>query len=168
MDAPAHMRRDRPELDELPVSAFMGSAWVLDAMRCAESGQIGSEAVEPVKGSDFLLVCTGWDRHWNTEKYFGNYPVLSEAAVERAVELGVRGIGLDTMGIDPMDSLEFPRHHIVFEKGLVIIENLCNLSPLAGRRLFFAALPIKYKNADGAPVRAVGIEGLGMPSAMAL
>ena len=160
MDAPAHMRRDRPELDELPVSAFMGSAWVLDAMGCAESGQIGSEAVEPVKGSDFLLVCTGWDRHWNTEKYFGNYPVLSEAAVERAVELGVRGIGLDTMGIDPMDSLEFPRHHIVFEKGLVIIENLCNFSPLAGRRLFFAALPIKYKNADGAPVRAVGIEGL--------
>lgn len=129
-------------------------------MGCAESGQIGSEAVEPVKGSDFLLVCTGWDRHWNTEKYFGNYPVLSEAAVERAVELGVRGIGLDTMGIDPMDSLEFPRHHIVFEKGLVIIENLCNLSPLAGRRLFFVALPIKYKNADGAPVRAVGIEGL--------
>ena len=30
--------------------------------------------------------------------------------------------------------------------------------PRAGRRFFFAALPLKYKNADGAPVRAVGIE----------
>ena len=82
----------------------------------------------------------------------------SPAAVKRAVELGVRGIGLDTMGIDPMDAADFPRHHLMFERGLVIVENLCGLSQLAGRRFFFAALPLKYKNADGAPVRAVGIE----------
>ena len=81
-----------------------------------------------------------------------------EAAVRRAVELGVRGIGLDTMGIDPMDAADFPRHHLMFERGLVIVENLRGLSQLAGRRFFFAALPLKYKNADGAPVRAVGIE----------
>lgn len=160
MDAPAHMRRDRPELDELPVGSFAGSAWVLDARDLPEGGEIGPEAVEPVAGSDFLLVCTGWDANWNTERYFGNYPVLSEAAVRRAAELGVKGIGLDTMGIDPMAALNFPRHHIMFERSLVIIENLCGLDKIAGKRLFFAALPIKYKNADGAPVRAVGIEGL--------
>lgn len=165
MDAPAHMRRDRPQLDELPASAFCGSAWVLDARDCAPGVEIGPEAVEPVKGADFLLVCTGWDRYWNSEKYFGRYPVLSVAAVERAVRLGVRGIGLDTMGIDPMDDADFTRHHIMFEKGLVIVENLRGLAELAGRRLFFAALPLKYKNADGAPVRAVGIEGLGWGSA---
>ena len=101
-------------------------------------------------------------QYWNSEKYFGRYPVLSAAAVERAVRLGVRGIGLDTMGIDPMDDADFTRHHIMFEKGLVIVENLRGLAELAGRRLFFAALPLKYKNADGAPVRAVGIEGLGL------
>ena len=82
MDAPAHMRRDRPQLDELPASAFCGSAWVLDARDCAPGVEIGPEAVEPVKGADFLLVCTGWDRYWNSEKYFGRYPVLSAAAVE--------------------------------------------------------------------------------------
>ena len=91
--------------------------------------------------------------------------MLSAAAVERAVRLGVRGIGLDTMGIDPMDDADFTRHHIMFEKGLVIVENLRGLAELAGRRLFFAALPLKYKNADGAPVRAVGIEGLVWGSA---
>ena len=84
--------------------------------------------------------------------------MLSEAAVRRAVELGVKGIGLDTMGIDPMDAEGFPRHHIMFENSLVIVENLCNLMEIAGRRVFFAALPLKYKDADGAPVRAVGIE----------
>lgn len=120
--------------------------------------EIAAEAVEAAAGADFLLVCTGWDRFWNTPEYFGSFPVLSEAAVRRAVELGVKGIGLDTMGIDPMDAEGFPRHHIMFENSLVIIENLCALSKIAGRRVFFAALPIKYKNADGAPVRAVCIE----------
>ena len=91
--------------------------------------------------ADFLLVCTGWDRFWNTPEYFGAYPVLSPAAVKRAVELGVRGIGLDTMGIDPMDAADFPRHYLMFERGLVIVENLRGLSQLAGRRFFFAALP---------------------------
>ena len=41
MDAPAHMRRDRPQLDELPASAFCGSAWVLDARDCAPGVEIG-------------------------------------------------------------------------------------------------------------------------------
>ena len=158
MDAPAHMRVDRPQLDELPASAFCGTAWVLDARGCAPGGEVPAEAVEGAAGADFLLVCTGWDRFWNTPEYFGRFPVLSEAAVRRAVELGVKGIGLDTMGIDPMDAADFPRHHLMFERGLVIVENLRGLSELAGRRFFFAALPLKYKNADGAPVRAVGIE----------
>lgn len=158
MDAPAHMRADMPQLDELDASAFCGTAWVLDARGCAPGDEIPAGAVEPAAGADFLLVCTGWDRFWNTPEYFGAYPVLSAGAVSRALELGVRGIGLDTMGIDPMDAEGFPRHHLVFERGRVIVENLRGLSELAGRRVFFAALPLKYKDADGAPVRAVGIE----------
>lgn len=158
MDAPAHMRPDRPQLDELPASAFCGTAYVLDARGLGPGEEIAAEAVEDAAGANFLLVCTGWDRFWNTSEYFSSFPVLSEAAVRRAVELGVKGIGLDTMGIDPMDAEGFPRHLIMFENSLVIIENLCELSKIAGRRVFFAALPIKYKNADGAPVRAVCIE----------
>lgn len=81
MDAPAHMRVDRPQLDELPASAFCGTAFVLDARGCAPGGEVPAEAVEGAAGADFLLVCTGWDRFWNTPEYFGRFPVLSEAAV---------------------------------------------------------------------------------------
>ena len=141
MDAPAHMLSGASELDDLPVSAFVGSAWVLDGF----------------PGADFLLVSTGWERYWNTDKYFGAYPTLSTAAVERAISLGVRGIGLDTMGIDPMDDTQYTNHFIMFRAGLVIVENLCALEPLRGRLVRFAALPLKYRHADGAPVRAIAI-----------
>ena len=155
MDAPAHMLPGASELDELPSSAFVGSAWVLDAS--AYGGKIPPEALDGFPGADFLLVSTGWERYWNTDKYFGVYPTLSAAAVERAISLGVRGIGLDTMGIDPMDDTQYTNHFIMFRAGLVIVENLCALEPLRGRLVRFAALPLKYRHADGAPVRAIAI-----------
>ena len=155
MDAPAHMLPGASELDELPASAFVGSAWVLDAS--AYGGKIPPEALDGFPGADFLLVSTGWERYWNTDKYFGAYPTLSTAAVERAISLGVRGIGLDTMGIDPMDDTQYTNHFIMFRAGLVIVENLCALEPLRDRLVRFAALPLKYRHADGAPVRAIAI-----------
>ena len=39
----------------------------------------------------------------------------------------------------------------------MIIENLTNLDKVGGGLFTFAALPLKYKDADGAPIRAVAI-----------
>ena len=102
MDAPAHMLPGAPTLDALPPESFCGTAWALDASAYGPGETIGPEALEAFPGADFLLVSTGWERFWNTPEYFGAYPVLAPQAVERAVSLGVRGIGVDTMGIDPM------------------------------------------------------------------
>ena len=101
---------------------------------------------------------TGWEARWSTREYFGAYPTLAAGTVERALGLGVRGIGLDTMGIDPMDDLSYENHLLALGRGCVIVENLCGLVPLRGKLLRFAALPLKYIDADGAPVRAVAME----------
>ena len=70
---------------------------------------------------------------------------------------GKKGIGIDAISIDPIDSFELPMHRIVLGAGLVIVENLTNLEQLIDRTFRFAALPLKYENADGAPVRAVAL-----------
>lgn len=82
MDAPAHMLSSGATLDTLPVSAFMGTAWVLDAG--GYEGKIPPEALDAFPGADFLLVSTGWEARWNTREYFGAYPTLSAGTVERA------------------------------------------------------------------------------------
>ena len=61
MDAPAHMRVDRPQLDELPASAFCGTAWVLDARGCAPGGEVPAEAVEGAALS-FCRAARAWKR----------------------------------------------------------------------------------------------------------
>ena len=75
-----------------------------------------------------------------------------------ALESGKKGLGFDTIGIDPVSDMLLPRHRkLLGNRDIVIIENLTNLDKIGGGLFTFAALPLKYKDADGAPTRAVAI-----------
>ena len=37
---------------------------------------------ENAKNAEFLLFNFGWDKYWGNDKYFGNYPVLSDEVVD--------------------------------------------------------------------------------------
>ena len=56
-----------------------------------------------------------------------------------------------------MDTVDYPVHKILLGAGFVNTENLCNLAPLAGKTFPYAALPLRFKDADGSPVRAVAM-----------
>ena len=158
MDAPAHIFPGAPTLDALPAEKFTGKACVVDCSDAGEGGRITMRHIQNVRAAadeaEFLLFYTGWSRLWNDGRYFGAYPAF-DADVMRYCAAGKKGIGIDAISIDPIDSFELPMHRIVLGAGLVIVENLTNLEGLIGRAFRFAALPLKYENADGAPVRAV-------------
>ena len=158
MDAPAHIFPGAPTLDALPAEKFTGKACVVDCSDAGEGGRITMRHIQNVRAAadeaEFLLFYTGWSRLWNDGRYFGAYPAF-DADVMRYCAAGKKGIGIDAISIDPIDSFELPMHRIVLGAGLVIVENLTNLEGLIGRTFRFAALPLKYENADGAPVRAI-------------
>jgi kynurenine formamidase len=55
---------------------------------------------------DIVLVWTGCDRLWGSEKYLTDYPGLAWGAVVYLVEQGIRVIGIDTWGLDrPMEAM---------------------------------------------------------------
>jgi len=66
---------------------------------------------------------------------------------------------MDMISIDPPDTETYPVHRIFMEKNTLIIENLANLEEVAGRDFLFCCLPLKLREADGAPVRAVALIG---------
>lgn len=165
MDAPAHLYPSRTTLDALPVERFFGRGLVVDCRWAV--GQIGMEHLAPVKerasGADFLLFWTGWDVLWGKGAYFRNYPCLDFAVIDYLIKTGKKGIGLDTPGIDPTEDETLPRHKRLFAAhDIVVVENLCHLGEIGAGEFFFAALPLKFEGADGAPVRAVALRELGM------
>ena len=155
MDAPAHMLRGAAYLDALPMERFCGRAYVMDCTSYGDDSQIPSDALPALTDIDFLVLSTGWEDKWGTDAYFGRFPVLSPEAADIVANAGLSGVGVDMMSVDPMDTTEFPVHMRFFNKGMVIIENLCNLKELRGKYVELYALPLKYENADGAPVRVL-------------
>ncbi|MBQ2924183.1 MAG: cyclase family protein, partial [Anaerotignum sp.] len=155
-----HIFADRTRLDKLPVEQFVGKALVIDCRDAGEGGTIGMEYIDKALAdeAEFLLFHTGWDENWGTEKYFGEYPVLSMGVCRYLLDSKKKGVGFDVIGIDPVSDGNLTRHKMLFsQRDMVIIENLTNLEKAGGSLFTLAVLPLKYENADGAPVRAVAI-----------
>jgi len=158
VDAPAHLIKNSKTLDLLPIEHFHGPAIMLNL------GHIGSDLIdvadlEPysndIKQVDFLLIHTGWSKHWGSEKYYSGYSVLSSAAADWLSQYKLKGVGLDTISADPADTHDYPVHKNFLQKDIIIIENLKNLLSLPGSIFNFSCFPINFQDADGSPVRAV-------------
>ena len=67
-----------------------------------------------------------------------------------------KGIGSDTMSMDPMSDVTLPRHKkFLSSRDVINIENLKNLAFCGNELFLLACLPLKFANADGAPARAI-------------
>lgn len=160
MDPPAHIYPDRTTLDEFPASQFVGKGLVIDCRDLNEGEDITIDCIlkygEKAEKVDFLLFNTGWDKYWGNDKYFGDYPCVNDEVLDYVLNGNYKGIGFDTIGIDPVSDENLSRHKKLFkDKDIVNIENLKNLE-LCGEEIFkFSCCPLKIENSDGAPVRAI-------------
>lgn len=162
MDASFHIYADGTPLDALPLEQFVGKALVIDCTKAGAGEEIGMEYIEPVReladAAEFLLFHSGWDTNWGKAEYFGAYPVLSLEVCRYLLESEKKGVGLDVIGIDPLEEENLTRHKLLLAEGnFVIIENLTHLGEIGNGLFTFAALPLYYLDADGAPVRAAAM-----------
>ena len=158
MDAPSHLLHGGSCLEDLPVSQFCGRASALDVSQLGPviTADFLRQQNGAIRSADFVLFYTGWEKRWGMPEYEQDgFPVLDEAAARYLVSCGLKGVGTDALSLDPLYSEELPAHKILLHDGMVIVESLC-LKKVAGRKDFlFYALPLKFRDSDGAPVRAV-------------
>lgn len=159
VDPPAHILKDGQTLDSLPLAQFIGKALVIDCRLLKGKDVITMKEIESageeVKFADFLLFNTGWSKFWGFKEYLGNYPCINDEVINFILKGNFKGIGLDVMGVDPISDGGLSRHKKLLQHNVVIIENLTNLD-LCGHGLFsFSCFPLKIKDSDGAPTRAV-------------
>jgi kynurenine formamidase len=104
-----------------------------------------------------VILNTGWSRYWGQEKYYRDFPLLTPEAAQLLSGFNLKGIGIDCSSVDAVGSEAFPIHKIFFNKNILIIENLTALDQIKADRFTFCCFPLKIQQADGSPVRAVGI-----------
>ena len=157
MDAPAHMLLDGAALDSYPGEKFAGTAVVVDC-RGQESISLSLLQSYDLSGVDFVLFCTGWDQKWGSPDYYEGFPCLTADAAAYLAALPLKGVGEDSISLDPCDCVDFPNHITLMRADFVNTENLTGLDALIGRRFTFVTLPLKFENSDGCSCRAIAME----------
>lgn len=160
IDAPYHIFKEGLSLDQMDAMSFGGQALVADVRLCTK--EIKTEDLkrysDRLELADFILLWTGWYKKWKSENYLKGFPVLSAEAAKWLLQFDLKGVGTDTISIDSFGSTQLPNHKIFLSRKMIIIENLNTLEEVAGASFLFSCMPLKYPDADGSPVRAVGFK----------
>lgn len=158
IDFPAHIFPAGKSLSDYSTDYFIGKAlkFNLYPSRELNIGEI-KQRISVMGSPDFILFSGGWDKYWNSPDYFHGFPLPDKKLIEYVGSLGIRGIGIDCISIDSIDSTQLENHRLILSQGLIIIENLTYLHKLPDQLFDFICLPLKIEYGDGSPVRAVAI-----------
>lgn len=153
LDAPRHFFRDGKAVDQIDWQACMGPALILRSEQPVVDVETLLEHEIEIRRLRRLLICTGWDKHWQSPDYFDSHPVISGNASDFLVECGLLLLGVDMPSVD---HAPYEAHLSLLGAGVLIVENLRGLERLRGPRVEFHALPIAINGGDASPVRAIG------------
>ncbi len=155
LDSPFHRYADGKDLAELDLTVLADLAGLV--IRAADRTE---RAIDPTLFTPFdvrdkaVLVHTGWDKHWRTDRYFEGHPFLTADAAQYLVDSGARLVGIDSYNIDDTADGRRPVHTRLLKADIPIVEHLCNLQSLPDSGFRFFAVPVKIKGFGTFPVRA--------------
>jgi arylformamidase len=151
IDAPRHCLEDGADVMALSPDVLIGPGRVAD-VRHRRAGEVVLPAdLAPALPCRRLLICTGWDREYETPHYFTAHPGLAPETAEMLLVAGVRLLGLDTPGLHR--ELNHRLHCRLLGAGTAIVEGLVGLERLAGRDVQLIVAPLALAGGDGAPAR---------------
>lgn len=158
IDAPFHRYEHGKDVGDFPLEAVANLEG--QVVRATERGgrplDVGVFCGPDVKGKA-VLVHTGWDLNWRTERYGTGHPYLTRAAAEHLVTAGAALVGIDSLNIDDAGDGTRPAHTLLLGAGIPIVEHLCGLRELPDDGFRFFAVPVKVRGMGSFPVRAFAI-----------
>lgn len=155
LDAPSHRFANGKDLSGLDLASIAElDAVVIRATDMAVRAISRAEIGDTVVSGKAVLVHTGWDLHWRTERYFSGHPFLTEDAAVYLRDAGAALVGIDSFNIDDTADRRRPVHTVLLGAGIPIVEHLRGLDQLPVHGFRFFAVPVKVRGMGTFPVRA--------------
>lgn len=153
IDPPFHFIASGYTVDQIPLDHLYGKAEVVDLTHV--TAQVTSDDLKGIT-SDIIVLKTRNSALWESSEFSKDYVSLDESAARWAVENHVKTIGIDYLSIGSFDD-GAGVHRILLGGGVTVVEGL-DLRKITPGTYILACLPIKIKDGDGAPARAILIE----------
>lgn len=122
--------------------------------RDIEVTDINIDKIEPEM---FVAFYTGFieKEGYGSKKYFSEHPQLSNELIEVLIKAGISIIGVDFAGVR-RGKEHTPKDQYCAEHGVFIVENLCNLKSLLGKKeIKMHTYPMNYTEMTGLPCRVI-------------
>jgi arylformamidase len=154
LDAPLHFVKEGKSIDQLDLKKLIGETHVV-AIRGIKS--ITAEDLEKVVPRDCkrLLLKTDNQVYWENSfsEFQKDFCSIDESGAKWIVDRGIELVGIDYLSIQRFyDGPE--THQILLQAEVIIVESL-NLQHVQPGKYELICLPIKLKDLEGAPVRAI-------------
>jgi arylformamidase len=163
MDAPSHFLKNQATIEDIPLAACMGPAWIVDIPDCKPRqlitpGDLG-KVRDAFREGESLLFRTLWSQWVDQPEYRNELPRISPELARWCVARKVKLLGVEPPSVADINMAQelTEVHSILLGGGVILVEGLCNLDEIAAERVEFFAIPLKYAKGDGAPARAFAI-----------
>lgn len=154
IDAPLHFIQQGEGVDEMPLDATVGRARVIE-IRDPESIKPEELLRHHIRRGERILFKTrNSSSAWQTNVFVEDFVFISDEAASFLVERGVRIVGVDYLSVGSFKRGGSHVHKILLRAGIWIIEGL-DLSQVSHGNYELICLPLKLKQGDGAPARAI-------------
>ncbi len=151
IDTPMHLTNSKTTIDKVALDTFVGQGCLLD-VRNEDVIKYKGEYSDRVSENDIVLLYTNYSDNYGTEEYYTKHPVIDKELADFFIRKKIKMIGMD---LPSPDKYPFEIHKMLFDSGILIIENLTNLSELLCIDKFeVIAFPLKIK-AEASMVRVV-------------
>ena len=155
LDAPSHFIPNGKSIDEYPATAFILPAQVVpiedkEVIRPSELEKLDTGA------GDALLFKTenSISGRSISREFLESFVCLSPEAADFCVRRKLGLVGIDYNTIEPYRARPFPVHEKLLYSGILILESI-NLREVPPGRYTLFCLPLKMKDAEASPVRAI-------------
>ena len=163
LDAPYHFLEKGKKIHEISLKRLVVDA-ILVKIRKRGDQPITKTDIQKfekkhgkIPNESTVIFWTNWQKMIKNDSYFVKNPGLSVTAAKYLISKKTNLVGIDSPSIDLGKEKRFLVHHLFAKNDVLIVENLANLDKIKSWKFQLAVLPMKLKNATGAPVRAVGI-----------
>jgi kynurenine formamidase len=158
VDSPFHRYAEGRDLADLPLPSLANLAGIVVRQPWENGIAVDVTAFEGLEvAGKAVLIHTGWDRHWRTDRYGDDHSFLTAAAAGWLIEEGAALVGIDSNNIDDTRHRARPVHTRLLGSDIPICEHMTGLGQLPDEGFRFSAVPPKVRGMGTFPVRAYAV-----------
>jgi len=158
VDARKHIENKGQGVDKIPLRNYYGKCKVLDLRQVKFGNGIEKQHLKKfnISKGDIILLKTK-NSSTGYKKFRKDFIYLSEDAAKYLVKKRITTVGIDYLSIQKFRTGYCAAHCVFLKKNIPIFEGL-DFSKVKPGSYVFVGLPLKIKDGDGAPARAILVD----------